>query len=529
MHHALRITEVVEMICSQLGSQVDVPFEKWHTWRLTSAQARNLARLARTSTVFLNPALNVLWRHQGSIVHLLKLMPGDVWEISETSRYEGGDDDTESNEEHDDMGKVKIVLRRLPTLIDCERCLFYSHRVKSFYADEEHFLEPSKVYQTLDSCFPEKPIFPNLQKLDWWPSTDSDSFHYVRLFISPRITDISITFECPSQPVLSLLSSKCPGLKNISIGGGRVSEFVCALPHIETLVAGDLSAAAFSHIARLPGLHFLWLMSSSSIPSISSLRVPAGSLPFPALKKLEYESIEHAPRLLELMQKCALVEFSLFARAISSPPPKIIYQQLYSALAAHCSHSSLQKIRVERGHGWTISADDRDAYIIGGEILRPLFSFRNLVDLALLHPVGVDLDDDLVREMARAWPHIESLHLPPKRSHLIAARITLKGMHALAEHCPRLHTLHLVFDATVVPKIKGKTKKNVCQRSLERLHVAYSHIGKPRPVGKFLSAIFPHLDTITTSCQGLSQNTADAEAVASHKRWKKVEEVLWEI
>ncbi|KAF8183815.1 hypothetical protein K438DRAFT_1974844 [Mycena galopus ATCC 62051] len=447
-------------------------------------------------------------------------MLSDVWDMTKISEYE----------EDDDMSHFKIVLRRIPTAADWERCLFYSHRVKSFCVDEEHFLEPSDVYEILDSAFPEKPIFPNLQKLNWGPSTDPGSFRYVHLFITARLTDLGITFEHQSHlSVLPVLSSKCPGLMNVSIDTAKpvpaFSTFVCSLPHVETLVVSDLNTAALSHIARLPNLRYLWLMSFSPVPSFRS---PAGFLPFPALNSLKYESIEHTPRLLELLIKPSLAELRIIARAIRFPPLKTLFQQFYGALATHCSHSSLQKISVGRGH-WSVPADERDMYAIGGSILRPLFAFSNLVDVALSHPVGVDLDDDEVREMARAWPHIESLQLPPEPSHRITPRVTLKGMHAFAGHCHRLHTLHFVFDATVVPKIKGKANKNACQRSLESLNVAYSPISQPRSVAKFLSAIFPHLGTITTLQQRVSQSMADIEAIASQKCWEKVEEVLCDL
>lgn len=44
----------------------------------------SLSSLARTSTGFMNPALNALWKHQGTIVHLLRCMPEDLWDITVT-------------------------------------------------------------------------------------------------------------------------------------------------------------------------------------------------------------------------------------------------------------------------------------------------------------------------------------------------------------------------------------------------------------------------------------------------------------
>ncbi|KAJ6476209.1 hypothetical protein C8R45DRAFT_1216919 [Mycena sanguinolenta] len=517
MHRALEIVEVVEMICEELGTGID----RWP--RKRHARRCDLARLARTSTTFLHPALNVLWRHQGTILNLLKCMPSDVWDISVSKLIEEED----MSDEEDPILSLVAVLQRLPTRTDFNRCLFYSHRVKSFDADEEHFLEPSHVYETLDASFPEKPIFPNLQSLTWAPYADPDSFRFVRLFIAARLTQLSITCDYAADDLseaFGMLSSQCPGLKHVGFYGKPapgLSEFICTLHGIEKLTACDLDTAAFSHLARLPALHSFSLTRSP----ISLFPPSAGCLPFPALKSLTYPSMELAPRLLGFLTKCSLFKLVIYDHAL---PTQAIARQFYLALASHCSHLSLENITVTKGHE-TIQETQRDMYLIGGEILRPLFAFSNLVHVSLSHPVGVDLDDVVVQDMARAWPRIKTLALPPKRSHRIHPRVTLQGIYAFAQHCPHLRVLHLAFDATVVPKIPVKARERACQLSLYEINVAHSPIRKPESgsVAKFLSKIFPELDTITTLHSEMKEWRFDAELAAFDKIWSKVEQWLW--
>lgn len=76
MHRSLRIPEVVGMICSQL---------KPISWRSTAGKA-DLAVLARTSTVFHDAALDVLWSHQETLMNLIRCMPADLWEGLALSR-----------------------------------------------------------------------------------------------------------------------------------------------------------------------------------------------------------------------------------------------------------------------------------------------------------------------------------------------------------------------------------------------------------------------------------------------------------
>jgi hypothetical protein len=75
MHRALEVVELVENICAHLGPADPV--------KLKSDAARDLALLARASTIFLDPALDVLWKSQDSLVHLLRCMPHDLLVIPE--------------------------------------------------------------------------------------------------------------------------------------------------------------------------------------------------------------------------------------------------------------------------------------------------------------------------------------------------------------------------------------------------------------------------------------------------------------
>jgi hypothetical protein len=56
--------------------------------------------------------------------------------------------------------------------------------------------------------------------------------------------------------------------------------------------------------------------------------------------------------------------------------------------------------------------------------------------------------------MARAWPRIERLHLEPQHLHHITPRITLEGIYAFTQYCPRLQLLCITFDAMFIPKIR---------------------------------------------------------------------------
>jgi hypothetical protein len=41
----------------------------------------------------MNPALDSLWRYQSTLLHLLRTMPTDLWDITETRGVEGDDEE----------------------------------------------------------------------------------------------------------------------------------------------------------------------------------------------------------------------------------------------------------------------------------------------------------------------------------------------------------------------------------------------------------------------------------------------------
>jgi hypothetical protein len=67
---ALQINEIVRMICDQAEAADVESYSPPHT----------LLSLARTSRIFSDPALDLIWREQSSLVPLVKCMPDTLWE-----------------------------------------------------------------------------------------------------------------------------------------------------------------------------------------------------------------------------------------------------------------------------------------------------------------------------------------------------------------------------------------------------------------------------------------------------------------
>ncbi|KAJ7166951.1 hypothetical protein C8R46DRAFT_996634, partial [Mycena filopes] len=173
MHPALQIAEVVELICAEVVPPDD---------QFCVHASQTLARLARTSSIFLDAALGILWRHQGSLVNLIRVMPDDLWTIDEHGAQ-----------------RLEISVNRPIVHSDWDRFLFYSRRVKIFttipiesYRLRVLVFHQAEVYDILTRSFPEQYLFPHLQKLDW-ALTAENCLHHVRFLLAPSLTDLHLS------------------------------------------------------------------------------------------------------------------------------------------------------------------------------------------------------------------------------------------------------------------------------------------------------------------------------------------------
>ncbi|KAJ3487354.1 hypothetical protein NLI96_g3590 [Meripilus lineatus] len=80
------------------------------------------------------------------------------------------------------------------------------------------------------------------------------------------------------------------------------------------------------------------------------------------------------------------------------------------------------------------------------ETLAPLLALSSLRKLELSPVRATDLDNDALEEMAHAWPKLEDLDLSATEEDWVdVPRITLEGLIPLAQFCPNLESISIVF------------------------------------------------------------------------------------
>ncbi|KAJ7633444.1 hypothetical protein DFH06DRAFT_1479675 [Mycena polygramma] len=450
MHRTWQIPEVVELICG-------------------AAEFSTLASLARTCQTVQPPALAVLWANQKDFTRLLKCLPSDLWEevvgtapLSTTVK--------------------KLELRRNITPSDWERVLVYAVYVKSFIQEGPMVLS-WEMYQAISISLPTLPLFPNIRHLTWKTRNDT-IFPYFRMLVGSKLQSISLDMdgsETARAALLPYLTTFYPKLTRLEYDPPlteqpRVSQAICtairSLNHLETLTYAGLD---------LP----TWHGSRTSVVWMSGefqARVASTGPVFVALRDFTTfsEPPGHIIKFLDAIDPDALEKFDL---EIESPTTTEIWQTSGVVEGAY-DHEIPDKLEL----------------MLSTESIQPLLACANLAEVTLLAGHGINVDDALLKQMAQAWPRLEKLDLAPGcQSARYVPQITLRGLIPLAEHCPRLASLALVLDTTLAdPYPSEKPGGGISNSALRDLEVVESPLSLPIPVGLFLSAIFPKLESVTS-------------------------------
>ncbi|KAJ6522220.1 hypothetical protein DFH09DRAFT_1372767 [Mycena vulgaris] len=335
----------------------------------------DLAAVARTCMAFYGPSIDFLWRFS-TLASLLLCLPPDLVIVDTVTGKWG-------------ISKDRIRLVRPIRLSDWDRVLVYASRVRHLSSDPD-YVELSATFPSIAFSLSDR-MLPNLRGLDW--RHEEGDFPYIQLFPDPRITSIYLPFY--GYSALSLLSTLAPNL-----------------PNLQKLTSELLL-----------------------LPTSASVSPTTDAEPFPSLRTLCLNAdVETTVRFIRWCNHLSLVNFeTLLARFGTADQT----HALCTALAVGISHASVPKLRMDSSFQLVPGADS-PLYLIRPASIRILFCFTNLTFVSILSPVGIDLDNVTVADMARARPQIESLcfaaYFPPIGS----PRLSLEGLQSFADHCPQL-------------------------------------------------------------------------------------------
>ncbi|KAJ7622917.1 hypothetical protein DFH06DRAFT_1231283 [Mycena polygramma] len=492
MHYSLSIPEPVVLIFAELLS----PYPN------ENLSHRDLAALARTCRTFQEPALDLLWREQTTLANMLRCLPSYLWQ------------------EKDILGPIRTEDWNVP--------LSYASRIQKLALSDSKF-HTADIFETIRSGLPCDYLCPNLKRLVFQLNTDS-LFPSIHLFLGPKVVDVYMSPPSSRISSLSGLPLRCRDLKRLpwityswqhdDLLLATDSEIALSLERIEDLDVDKLDRAAIEHLSRLPTLQSLSLYSPQSRHLEPSSRCPSRTLEdsphylFPALRDLCFSdtTFDFVLEFLDMLTEGRLDG------------------QLYAALASHLSHTALQILSVKRAQDSEIDTPPAGTitnYVVDRHSLQTLFCFANLTDLHLQPPVGFDLNDVVVWEMARAWPKLTTLCLDAATDFHYPSSISIHGLRAFAKHCDDLAFLTITLDASTVPP--DISSENISQSSLTSLDIGLSPITDSLAVAQVLSGLFPNLAGVhhdgdwVLSQHEMHDDDRMAEMRIDAARWKEAE------
>ncbi|KAJ7134052.1 hypothetical protein C8R43DRAFT_956360 [Mycena crocata] len=513
MHRALRIPELVAMICAHIF-QYPESFDPMYL----HGSLPSLYAFGRTCKLFLGPSLDIMWSRQYGLQHFIDCMPSGIWEEPLIPVH-------------------GFHLIRPITPSDWERPSIYTPRMRQFVVTTNDF----RVLDILGLFLPGTYLFANLDTIRCL--RHSILLPHIRLLLGPKIHTIVLDLGegVSDLSVLPVLTQRYPTLRDVRVKINfirtptyrqlqSVSLFARGLTHIEYLTLDIVDAAAFRHLGQLATLKSL----------TTGLAVPAGQImacddtigPFPALRTLRFTetTTEIAAAYIALTYGCSLTILEIDIR---TPSTAAQTATLYTALATNCTPSALELLLVENSPTYFGPRDDAETYVVSTTTLRTLYCFANLTNLSLQSPVGFELDNAATMELAQAWPRLQFCGLKPDtgvQDH--ASGIPLVALRAFAQHCPDLIYLSLTLDATLVPTPLpiGTPHVRPIQQKLIHLDVGRSPASEPdaASVAGYLSGLFPRLRTVSFFISEIDTDDSDDEdeGDGNAKAWGQVRTLL---
>ena len=424
--------------------------------------------------------------------------------------------------------------RRAMQPSDWDIFLRYARRVRSLEFDRQ-CLSTTDVNVYVALAQPPTPvvIFPRLVHFRCGEYR-TEAIPFLQHLLQPTVVHVDID-NLMSNPltfcILPLLPTRCPRIKQVMAfrnfvfqRGDRAleafSKVLCQLTELQALRCAELPEDSVLHLSQLPNLKILRM--DLRLISLDHLESAFGRIRFPVLQEvlLSAPSMSHSLRFLKFIQSTSVDTINL---NVDDETCAADYNAIFTAWASNPSYRNLSVIDISEMQVWR---DYDDKHIIDITSLRPLFQLKRLSSLKLETLCTFDLDNAAIKEIAMAWPLLETLDLSIRECGWeIPSKVTLPGLLPLLQHCPNLALLGLVVDATMLPttwtRLPGAGIRNT---SLESLWLADSKITRPSLVASFLSAVAPNIEQIVSWNTPLLSGRNGKDKYL--KRWKEVERTV---
>ncbi|KAG2127976.1 hypothetical protein DEU56DRAFT_982635 [Suillus clintonianus] len=478
MHHALLVDDIVHAI-------------------LTHVTSTDIFNFARTCSAVSDPALDILWSEQSSLVPLIRCLPRDTWEVGKDNY---------------------IYLCHEPLPMEWERIKMNASRIRRLIPNSNRTSYPKlhiSVLHQLFASFPPTSIFPNLCALHFEAVSNllecRSDLSLLRQFLSPALELLS--FDVPSGVLadeLDRLVAALPeasGLRQLSISvdpsphGSHLTLPLQNMQKLNVLSMDGVDACPMMHnisnLQHLRHLHSLVLTLQEGSGGMEKL--PSGDMP------LELSTLKSFVLYADRIQRCTHFLLRVVTPQLSSISIKYHKHALQEevrefvlSLPTYCqTFASLEEISVGSLSAW----EPHPGSTLPSDIFRPLLKFRKLAIVNFIEVGRYRLDDAFIEDAAAAWADLRELRFASNQTDTSTVRVTLTGILSLASRCRSLRILHLTFNATAFPTFPhaadGRPEFWPTQTALQKLHVGHSKVAADAYVPFWLAVVFPNLGDLT--------------------------------
>ena len=401
-------------------------------------------------------------------------------------------------------GLVRESFKRLPTAAEWTCFRKYARRMRELRgrggALETLSPEVSSVMQLHAA---NEPLLPNLTTLDLW-GVSEPLVSLIPLLLTPTITSISlgsIAYHLPRSVIASVIANlptSCPNLQDISLPllsrdpmiTAAVSEMFFATNrnilrrfHVDS----PLTEEAAEAVCKSHNLCSLSVVVEKGAP------IPSVSLP--KLIRLQIEC-EDGGDGLQLLRGATFGKLESIDFTVETSLTDDFLETFKVAALSSSIQNTLSAIYLFTEWSWNPNYSS-------------LLPFTRLVDLKIIFPCDDDClgaDDDILVDLSRVMPKLESLCLGDWPCHQLTGGATAKGLTALARNCLNLSSLRVHFRAAslIDPPTDPETTLNVGYSALwagcalTKLEVGGIPVpeGSASMVALALLRIFPRIETI---------------------------------
>lgn len=424
-------------------------------------------------------------------------------------------------------------------------------------------LAPS-AYPTLKNCLGAEPLLPSLRTFHWAnpEKHEAEDLASLLLLLNSKastaiiqmgkwndesireiVSALSIFGENPAQlRSIQITSSPCTSLEEAILALGLRQQHLLDFKYnwnnqmsLETIIhlsgLNNLREVAIRADAERSREFFLWARER-------------GGHFFPSLQlfSLFTDSVEICEKWLNLIRQPDLHSIDLY---VDQPPTATAFHDLLSKLTEHPARDVLRNVHFK---SMQPSPRNNSLHTVRPDTLAPLLQL-NISQLHLEPGAPIDIDDELVERMARAWPRLAVLELNAEWRRYAPAglvpSVTLKGLIPLAEHCPFVGMLSLPINTDVSAFEEDyeaglRPAGGISFKQCYMLGVGPSPIEQESDhlmIAGFLSDLCPDLMTLKTAWArgppmmdvGEGETSLDVENQETGEAWRQTEKYAREM